>query len=57
MFHDDIDQVEELEKLTDTEKANIRMEQEFYGVTEEQDLAGLSLLDVDSAALRHRNQS
>lgn len=57
MFHDEIDNAEELQELTDTEKANIRMEQEFYGVTEEQDLAGLSLLDADSAALRHRNQS
>jgi hypothetical protein len=51
------DNREELDALTDTEKANIRMEQEFYGLTEEEDLNDLDLLDVDNAALRNRNQS
>lgn len=57
MTHPSDPAIEDPDELSETEKANIRMDQEFYGVTEEEDLSGLNLLDPDDAALRHRNQS
>jgi hypothetical protein len=49
--------MEDPEQLSEAEKARIRSDQEFYGVTEEEDLNGLNLLDTEDAAPRRCNQS
>ena len=41
--------MEDPEQLSEAEKAGIRSDQQFYGVTEEEDLNGLNLLDAQDA--------
>ncbi|GIQ67213.1 hypothetical protein DUZ99_17640 [Xylanibacillus composti] len=43
-------------ELTDTERANIEMDRIFYG-DPSQEADTDPFIDIDNAALRHRNQS
>jgi hypothetical protein len=41
-------ELEDPEQWSEAEKARIRLDQQFYGVTEDEDLNGLNLLDDET---------